>query len=340
MRPKIERPPFPAWIDSSTRLAFTECELKGAYSGLYHFKPKSVSNHLSAGGAFAHGIEVARKIYFTEVRRDNSSSSSSSSFLFFPNLSPAERADIASAAGALSAFLAKPEEDSADALGPKSSSRILLAVLRYFAEFPLDRDIIIPYINPRGEPAVEYKFAIPLPISHPETGEPLLYTGKFDMLAYYNGQYWPVDEKTTSRLGPSWASNFDLRGQFLGYTWAVREQGFECPGVIVRGIGLLKNDITFQVAPVRYPSWLINQWFDQLCEDIERFKKAWENHSYSQDFGESCGHYSGCAYKQLCLRPNPEEWVMTFFQKLEWNPLTEQDYTATDLLYEALCELT
>lgn len=328
---KLERPPFPKAFDSSTRTSLSSCGLKGAYSGLHHLKPKRESNHLVAGSCFAHGIEIARKVYYTETPVD-----SGTSYAFFPDLPPAERAEIAAAIGAVASFLAKPEETAEEALGFKSAERLYWAVLHYFNEFPLERDPIRPYINVRGEPAVEYKFAIPTHVQHPETGEPILFTGKFDMLSCYDGQYWPVDEKTASRLGPTWSSTFDLRGQFLGYTWAIREQGYDCPGVIARGIGFLSKETTFQVAPIRYPQWLTDQWYEQFCRDIENFKVQWYINDYNQNFGESCAHYYGCEYKPLCLRPNPEEWVNSLYKVDVWNPLASEHYPTTDYILEAM----
>lgn len=316
--------PFPTFIDSTIRSAFVSCETKGFRSYFQHWKSKRISHHLSAGSAFAHGIEVARKLYYS---RDDVVSS------LLPS-SPSARADVSVAAGALAAFFARPLEDSPEeADGAKSADRILDAVIKYFREWPLETDPIVPYVNPHGVPAVEYRFALPIDVEHPETGEPLIYSGRFDMLAQYDG-FWPVDEKTASRLGQTWAQQFDLRGQFLGYCWAVREQGYQPRGVIARGIGFLKNETTFQQVPVRYPPWLLDEWYEQLVLDVNRMKLAWYNQRYSKAFGEACAEYGGCQFKPICTRPNPDEWLSNLFQVLPWNPLEDHEHPATDFIME------
>ena len=55
-----QRPMFPHTFDSTMLSAFTSCPQKMFRTYVEHWKPKSESVHLIAGGAFAKGIEVAR----------------------------------------------------------------------------------------------------------------------------------------------------------------------------------------------------------------------------------------------------------------------------------------
>lgn len=316
---------FPTSIDSSMRNEYIQCERKGLYGYFRHLKPKGSRPHLDAGGAFAHGVEVARKLFY-----------SSPPLPFLANLSPSEKADRCAGAGALAAYLARLEDDDPEKAPFKTAIRVCFAVIDYFREWPLETDPIKPYINVLGEPAVEYRFAVPIDVLHPTTGEPILYTGKFDMLASYDGGYWPVDEKTASRLGPTWSQAFDLRGQFIGYCWAVREQGLPVMGCIARGIGFLANEVSFQQVPIRFPTWLIDEWYEQLLVDVRRMIRVWVSGRWSKVYGEACGAYGGCQFKPLCLRPNPEEWIESLFKVEKWSPLDEQKYPATDYLMEAI----
>ena len=62
-----KRPMFPHTIDSTTLAAFRSCPQKAFLSYIEHWKPKDESVHLIAGGAFAKGIEVARRAFFEGV---------------------------------------------------------------------------------------------------------------------------------------------------------------------------------------------------------------------------------------------------------------------------------
>jgi len=56
---------FPEYIDSSMLSSFKACEELFRKTYVEHWKPKDSSVHLHAGGAFAKGLEVARRAFFT-----------------------------------------------------------------------------------------------------------------------------------------------------------------------------------------------------------------------------------------------------------------------------------
>ena len=64
----MTRPEFPDVIDSSMRSDFVSCPRKGELKNILHWKPKDQSIHLHAGGAYAHGLEVARRAFYAEGR--------------------------------------------------------------------------------------------------------------------------------------------------------------------------------------------------------------------------------------------------------------------------------
>src|SRR3990172_5087025 len=98
-----------------------------------------------------------------------------------------------------------------------------------------------------GEFGIEFSFAAAIPeVKHPETGDPILFCGRFDQLAEYNKMLFVEDEKTTTSLGEQWRNNWDLDSQFTGYVWGAKQFGLPVVGAIVRGIGLLKTKTTHQ----------------------------------------------------------------------------------------------
>src|SRR5262249_39681551 len=136
----------------------------------------------------------------------------------------------------------------------------------YFAEWPLDDDPMRIYVY-EGKPCVEFSGAVPIPGSrHPDTGEPILYGGRFDMIGAFERGAWGLDDKTTS-VDPnndSWRNQWRLRGQFTGYTWIAQQYGLPLRGFMVRGIAPLATSIRTGFSLVPRPQWMVDEWVAQL----------------------------------------------------------------------------
>ena len=99
----------------------------------------------------------------------------------------------------------------------KNIEACVCALISFFNEYPPDSDPVQPVMTADG-PAVEWSFALPIPgVRHPTTQAPMLYVGRFDMLAEMGGAIMVCDEKTASQLGISWAKNWKLASQLTGY---------------------------------------------------------------------------------------------------------------------------
>ena len=182
------------------------------------WKPKAPSVHLVAGGAFAAGIESARRAFFLDG------------------------ADGATAEGVgLAALIRHYGSLECPADSPKSLERVCGALEFYFERYPLGRDGANPITLAGGKRGIEFSFAEPTHILHPVTGQPILYTGRSDMIAERAAGIYIYDEKTTSSLGASWGKQWEMRSQFTGYGWAAKKQGIKVAGMIVRGISILKT---------------------------------------------------------------------------------------------------
>lgn len=289
--------PFPYFIDNTARDAFVACPLKWKRSFLDNLAPVEPSIHLHAGGCFAFGIEVARRAFHEQ--------------------SLSESDALSRGLEALISFWGDPAfgEDTA-----KSLPRMIWAFDDYFREYPLPRDTIQPLIKD-GKAAVEFSFAIPLPINNPDSGEPLVFTGRFDMLGLFNNALFVVDEKTTTALGQQWSQQWDLKSQFTGYCAAAREYGYPVVGAIIRGVGLLKEKTTFAQVLQYRPDWQIDRWWEQLLRDVNRMVEAYTTGVYDAALSEPCSQYGGCAFRRMCLSPTPEAWVEGYFTERNWDPL-------------------
>lgn len=298
---------FPSAIDNTMREAFFACPTKWWRSFAQNLAPIQPSVHLHAGAAFASGLEVTRKTYYANGRA-----------------SPEEAlyAGTKALVAAYGNFI--PPETGSGAV--KTCSRMVEALEAYFDRFPLTTETLVPDLTING-PTVEFTFSIPLPgYTNPDTGDPILYAGRFDMLAKRGGSYYIVDEKTTTSLGVTWASQWDLASQLSGYCWAARQYGFPVVGAVIRGVGLLKTETKFIEVPVFRPEFQIDRWYEQLQRDISRmiaqyieFKQ--DSVPFDMALGHSCSNYGGCPFRILCQSNEPDNWIDGRYTVRTWDPL-------------------
>ena len=290
---------FPAFIDSTMRGSFKACPQKWYWEWLRRLTLVEKSPDLIAGGAFAKGIEVVRHAFYGEGKSSDQAIYEGVIALieFFGDYDP-------------------PESN------PKTCARMVGALDEYFQVYPLETDYIKPVMLESG-PAVEITFAIPLEIKHPQTGDPILYEGRFDMIGLHQEYQlkYVVDEKTTKQLGPTWADKWTMRGQFLGYMWGSKHYGIEVNGALIRGISILKKSYGHAEAIVTLQEWMLDQYIEQVHRDAQRMVEHWESNIFDKAFDEACNAYGGCGMKKLCMSPKPELWVTQLYRRNNWNPL-------------------
>lgn len=297
---------FPRVIDSSIRKEWRLCQTRAKYSYFRGITPVGGSIHLHFGGCFARGLESVRKAYYGEG---------------LPVLESIAKGahDLIIAWGSYESVLE----------GNKSLSSCLVALSEYFIQYPLAEDQVKPLMLADGSPAVEFTFAIPIPNTvHPDTGEPILYGGRCDMLAQYGKAVWVEDDKTTSQLGASWAKQWKLASQLTGYVFAAKSFGYPVMGAIIRGVGILKNTITHQMCMESRPQWMLDRWWEQLQLDVAEMVVAYKSDSWRLDLDHSCGTYGGCPFLQLCTSPDPESWIDTNYEVKRWNPIAKLEPAA------------
>ena len=289
--------PFPSVIDNTMRSEFVKCPTAFYRRFIQNLDEPEFSIHLHAGAAFASALEVYRKAYYGEK-------------LEFEEAFRLGAAQLVREFGAFG-----------DGTETKSLYGMLGAFDYYLHEaFPPASDRLLPFVA-GGKPAVEFSFAIPLPIAHPETGDPILYGGRFDMIGEYMNQLWAVDEKTTGAMGPQWFQQWNLRSQFTGYCWAAQQYGYHVAGVMVRGICILKDDFK-QGEVVDYrPSWMIERWYAQLLRDINRMIEQYKSNQYDMNLSDGCNSFGGCGFKTLCLSRDPAPFIKTHYVVREWKPV-------------------
>ena len=195
--------------------------------------PRNESVHLVAGAAYAVGHEVFRKLYYSG------------------------QADFQTSLRKAVVELIKSYGNLEPINSYKTWDRTVQAFISFYDYWKPETDIIQPTMI-HDKPSVEFSFAIPLPINHPETHEPILYAGKFDALMDMGGVF-VYDDKTTKNMGEKWSEQWDMRQQFTGYVWGAQQSGIHTKGVIIRGAAIQKTQIKFNQAITYRPRWMIDR---------------------------------------------------------------------------------
>ena len=314
------------YIDSTMLTCFRSCPRKFYNEFVLGLRPPGLSIDLHAGACFATAMEVFRKSFYGESL-------------------PVDAAKQK----ALAAFLVAwgdfeiPEHKKT----AKTKDRMWDAVEEYIVKFPPATDHIQPfYVD--GKPTFEFNFAIPLePACDPSvliggakvygpddfanaghfplhpSGEPWLYTGRFDMLGSYQGKPVVLDDKSTGRsISSGWSEQWNLRNQFIGYTWACQQVGIPLETCVPRGIAVLKTKIDFDEAIKTYSNDLRSRWLEQVRRDMWRLRRAWDEGYFDYNFADACTSYGSCIFMDACQSASPENWLGQFTVS-RWNPLAK-----------------
>lgn len=323
-------PVFPKSLDSTMISAYTDCPQKFYYEYCLKLAYAGTSPDLHAGGALAAGFEAARNAFY----RDSLSQPQA-------------------VAKGLEAFVDYWGLYEAPEKHVKQFNTVAYLLGEYFEAWPMATDHIQPYRNPQNHrPAVEFTFAMPTEITHPETGMPLLYSGRCDLVGVItdmNNAAAVVDEKTAKSMGPSFRTKWDMRGQFYGYARAAIEADIPVEFAVVRGIQIMVTDTNFEEIIIPTPAYRIDRWWRATNQKAKEITLRWDwmqkirtdikqkyghlsdchnlmnkaSHDvWTFSFGEPCEQYGGCTFKRSCLRENPHLFY-TQYETREWDPLAK-----------------
>lgn len=293
---------FPTAIDSTMNAAFSACQTKFRNSYGMKKAAHSESVHLVFGGAYASGLEAMRRAHYER------------------GLGLVEAKKLGEQALVAhwlrTGFETEPEH-------VKTLARCITCFDSYMNHFNPATDFLRPLrIADEGTCAIEFTFALPIPdVYHPQTGEPLLYSGRFDMLAEAGpGVLYIVDDKTAGQLGKSLANSMRLKSQFTGYAWACREYGYNVNGVIIRATQALKTKTEHAELIEQRPSFMIDRWLEQLKLNADAMILAWKTDFWQHSYDEACGSYGGCEFQDACASVD-ELSVIAMFKDRDWDPL-------------------
>lgn len=296
---------LPQTLDSTMIVDYRSCREKFRNRYMLHLMGTTKSGDLIAGGAFAAAIEQVRMNVYCFNKT-------------LPEALPSAYRAFVKEWG-----LYVPPEKST-----KTFNNTWIAVEQYFASWPPLSDELQPLKTAEGKPFVEFSFAVPLPINHPESGEPFLYVGRFDLLGTWMEKIVVSDEKTMGQMSSSWAYQWSLRNQFMGYCWGAQQYGYKCNDALIRGVCLTK-EIKLAQATANYPDWMLARWYNQLLSDVEGMVQFWKTEQRDYNFGNACTEYGGCPFRDLCVSKTPERWYSSFHRGI-WNPMFRRIDPVTD----------
>jgi hypothetical protein len=322
-------PDFPEVFDSTIRASFANCFRKGYWEFIRKKRKPGGNIHQLFGGCFAKAMEVCRKSFY--IRGLSQDDAITEGLLVATEMWETAEGDNLVPGGKSSG-------------ANKTYAALVDAIDSYFTRWSMEDDAIVPLRLPNGELFIEKTFAFPVEgTRHPVTGNPIAYSGRLDMLGEWKdtGLYVGIDEKTSGYLGESWAANWPMRGQLSGYCYGSSVFGYKIRHFHIRGIGILKTDITFAENLQSRDEWQIDAWLIQIRRDINRATAAWiemyreqqangfdgrgmEKH-WDQNFDSVCSSYNGCPYMDLCTSENPDRWLRGNYIDVDWEPLRERE---------------
>ena len=313
---------FPAVLDATMFKSYKRCPRQFFHA---HVEGKRLggedeSVHLLAGRAFAKGLEAARGWFYSKSNDTTDS---------FHAIEMGLQALI-------------------DCYGPdrpaeaKNLSRLEEAFRAYFVRWPLSIDSgIVPELD-----GVESSFTFPIPgLAHPDTGEPMLYAGRRDMVGIDKDNVnpfdecaeslWMVDEKTGGYIKEGWQYAYELDWQFLGYMYHERfilKRPVE--GVVIRKINLVRKvfDAKGDLAQARitFSDEVLKDWYHQMTETaleieatyrLRRTNGNFHPNTFPQVFGDACNAFGrGCDFKPLCRHTTPPQYKIH-----RWDPRGVQE---------------
>lgn len=328
------RPMFPHTIDSTMLAAFRSCPQKMFRQYVQHWKPTNESVHLVAGGAFAKGLEVARRAFFEGMASVPTvtyppEADFKRKVVWEDQPCPMHDNTLATSLG-MAACIAAYGDFECPPESAKSLERTAGALEFYFDRYPLGEDGMLPIQLPDGRSGIEFSFANPLDIVHPVSGDPILYTGRADLICHFADGLWILDDKTTSSLGASWANQWELRSQFTGYCWSARQQGLQPAGCLVRGVSILKTKYDTQQVMTYRTDYEIDRWYQQTLRDIERMMQCWESGWWDYALDTACTEYGGCSLTRICKSQSPDDYLPMYFHQRVWDPLARKEMTVAE----------
>ena len=291
---------FPITLSDTDFTLYSQCHYRWFRERCQHLKKATFDINLTAGKAFAIGIETTRKLYYIDgVNQEEA---------------------ILRGSDKTRVLLHNAEYQ--DEL--KSPARMSLAVREYFKVYPMDIDEIQPMTLPDGTKGIEHTFELELPIAHPETGNPLVYKGVLDLLGSNMGRPCVIDEKTCKSL--SKPEMFAAAGQQIGYASASRKLGIPINDIYIRQVAIQKNGNKHQQIPIAVTDFMVDRWEQSMLTKVRAMVAAYTwytqgveqaHEAFLPDYKMGCtSFFKPCPYVEGCVSEYGEGYIDGEFEQM------------------------
>lgn len=156
-----------------------------------------------------------------------------------------------------------------------------------------------------------------------------MYTGRMDQIIEWNGDIWVRDFKTTSRMGRTYADNFEPNNQMTGYVWAAQElSGQSVDGVWIEVVyNTKRNGPEFHDFLTTRGPQAIREWKEETQYEIEQARQH-ESDGIFPKRTTACNDYGGCPFREACNMGSwraRENWLKTRTVHSHWDPMNPDE---------------
>lgn len=297
-------------IDNSSLEHFTTCPRQALYSIVRRLKPAGERTALTFGGII-HKILEARYRACTTLHAQTEEVTNVMLGVArreFDKWSP-------------------PEDDF------RNYSCAVELIRRYEETYPFEQFEVVR--GKDGSPLIELPFALPLGEITDSTGKviKLVWMGRIDLayLSTNGGGFYIMDHKTTSIMGPSYFSTFEISHQLYGYAWAASQLGgVPVAGVVINALGIRKPTKTgkafeFERKLIPVMPGLLEEWKLDTMHIVSDFVEMCHRGYLPKHTAWCVGKFGECPFRKVCcLDSEDQREVMLHsgeFINNDWSPL-------------------
>lgn len=297
-------------IDNSSMEQFTTCPRAALYSIVRRLRPSGERSALTFGG-------IIHKILEARYR---------SAGVLHAQTSEVTNVMLATAEREFSKWT-PPEDDF------RTYSCAVELIRRYEETYPFESFEVARMSN--GDPLIEIPFAVPLGEITDADGKTIkiVWTGRIDLvyISQNGGGLYVMDHKTTSVMGPSYFSTFEISHQLYGYAWAVEQLSKQTvTGVVINALGVRKPTKTgkafeFERRLIPVQRGLLEEWRTDCLHIVSDFIEMCRRGYLPKHTAWCVSKFGECPFRKVCtLDSNEQREVMLCsgeYVNNEWSPL-------------------